>query len=137
MCIDHYLMYNNRKIHQHQKEGVYLLQIYFITGYIKQHNYSTSFFPTTSLCKVRAGLKRKTYGIELKFPLEELYEEVNPGNYGEEYLDVHNGMTIIEIAQYSIELSQYLLSEHCAWPSGFINLYTDIFCIKAFQKNLC
>ena len=39
--IYHDLMYNNRKIRQHQKEGVYLLQIYFTTGDIKLHTYST------------------------------------------------------------------------------------------------
>ena len=38
-CIDHELMYNNREIHKHQKDGVYLLQIYSTTGYIKLHTY--------------------------------------------------------------------------------------------------
>ena len=60
-CIDHDLIYNNRKSHQHQKEGVYLLQIYFITGYIKLHNYSTSCRTTSALNKVRADLKEKKH----------------------------------------------------------------------------
>ena len=32
LCIDRDLVYNNRGIHQYQKEGVYLLQSYFVNG---------------------------------------------------------------------------------------------------------
>ena len=70
----------------------------------------------------------------MKFPLEEIYEQINPGNAGEEYLAIHNGMTITGIVQYSLETFQYLLAEHRAWPSEFLNLCTGILCLEAKKK---
>ena len=55
-CIDHDFMYNNRKIHQHQKEGVYLLQIHFAAGNKKLHSYCISSLSKPILRKERKDL---------------------------------------------------------------------------------
>jgi hypothetical protein len=44
-------------------------------------------------------------------------------------------MIITGTCQYSLKLFQYLLAEHCAWPSGFINLCSGILCPEAKEKN--
>ena len=90
------------------------------------HSYSTSSLSKSVLSKVRIDLDRKTQRIELNSPLEDIYEHINPGNAGEVYLDVYNEMNMTGIAQYSLERIQYLLTEHCAWPNGFVNLCTNI-----------
>ena len=70
----------------------------------------------------------------MKLPLEGIYEQINPVNAGEVYLNVYNGMNIIGIAQYSLERIQYLLAEHRAWPSGFVNLCTGICALNHYKK---
>ena len=96
MYNDHDLVYNNREIHLYQKEGAYLIQSYFKYAYNILHKYSASCFSKSSLSKVRANLKEKTHGFEVKIPVEDIYEAINPGNAGEEYLSIHNGMTITD-----------------------------------------
>jgi hypothetical protein len=134
LCVDHDLVYTNRKIHLYQKEGVYLIQSYFEYGYSILHKHSASCFSQSALSKVRDNLKIKTKGIVVKIPVVDIYEDINPGNVGEIYFGVHHGMINTGSCQYSLQSFQYLLEEHRAWPSGFLNLCTDILCLEAKKR---
>ena len=134
LCIDHDLVYTNKEIHQYQKEGVYLIQSYFEHGYNILHEHSASYFTPSDLRQERHDLKLKTKGMIVKIPVDHTYEDINPGNVGEVYFEAHHGMMITGVCQYSLESFQYLLAEHRAWPSEFLNLCPGICALKQKKK---